>query len=162
MAVTNQKSTEYTNQSATPPTVMDTTQLHGVVRFAKVTFTQDGAGDATSTVGLVELPAGRVRLIGDMSYLRISAFGASRTLDIGWAAYTDIDGAAVVADADGLDDGLDVSAASAINLGSATATTDGDTYKFESQSGVVINATVLGGTIPDAATIKGYIAYVMD
>lgn len=162
MAVTNQSSTEYTAQTASPPTVQETTVIHGRVRFAKVTHTQDGAGDATSTVDLIKLPAGRVRLLGPLCQLRFSAFGAARTLDVGWTAYTDIDGAAVVADADGLDDGIDVSSAGTMPLGTNTAVTDGDTYEFESDDGVVLQATVLGGTIPDAATIKGFIAYVVD
>jgi hypothetical protein len=159
MAVTAQSSTEYTNQNATPVTVMDSITNNGKVNFAKVTFTQSGAGDATSTVNLIDLPAGKVRFLGNMSALECSAFGASRVLDIGWTAYTDIDGAAVTADADGLDNDLDVSAAARLGLGTNTAVADGGTYVFESQTGVTLQATVAGGTIPDGATLKGVIAY---
>lgn len=158
MATTAQSSTEYTNATATPVTIANPDQ-GGSIRYLPVTFTQSGAGDASSTVDLAFLPAGRVRVIGPLCTLDISAFGASRTLDIGWTAYTDLDGAAVAADADGLDDGLDVSSASAVPLG--TVVGDGDTYMFESRDGVTLQATVLGGTIPDAATIKGFIAYVI-
>jgi hypothetical protein len=163
MAVTNESSTEFTNQNATPPTIMDSIDNGGRVRFAKVTFTQGAAaGDANSTIDLIELPAGKVRFLGNMSSLVFSAFGAARVLDIGWLAYTDQNGTAVVADADGLDDGIDVSAAGRVTLGTNTAVTSGDSLVFQSRGPVTLQATVLGGTIPAAATVEGVIAYTFD
>jgi len=163
MAVTTESSDEFTNQNATPPTIMDSITNGGRVRFAKVTFTQGAAaGDATSTVDLIDLPAGKVRFLGNMSNLVFSAFGAARTLDIGWLAHVDQDGVAVVADADGLDDGIDVSAAGRVTLGTNIAVTNGDSHVFQSRGGVTLQATVLVDTIPAAATIEGVIAYTFD
>ena len=160
MAVTAQSSTEYTNQTSTPAVYMESNASSGKLRFQAVTFTQSGAGDATSTVDLIQLPPGSVRVLGALSRLDISAFGTSRTLDIGWTAYTDRNGDAVVADANGLDAALNVAAASTVGIGSAI--TEADQKLFESRGGVVLQATVAGGTIPDAATIKGYIVYVVE
>ena len=67
MAVTVQKSTEYTNVTATPPVNNNTTEQHGVVRIAFFTHDQDGTGDTGSSVALARLPAGRVRLLTSMS-----------------------------------------------------------------------------------------------
>lgn len=160
MAVTTESSDEFTNQNATPPTVMDSITNGGKVHFAKVTFTQGAAaGDASSTVDIIDLPAGKVRFLGNMSTLVFSAFGAARVLDLGWLAYNDQNGTAVALDVDGLDDGIDVSAAGRSSLGTNTAITNGDSYVFHSQSGVTLQATVLGGTIPAAATVEGVIAY---
>lgn len=160
MAVTTQKSTQVTNMDATPPTIMDTTSLHGRMRVAYFLHTQDGAGDATSTVDLVKLPAGKGRILIRSSWLASSAFGSSRTLDIGYVAHTDNSGDAVAVDVDGLLDGLDNSSATAAMLG--TGTNALDTYLYDSNAPLTIQAVVAGGTIPDTATLEGYIVYVLD
>ena len=160
MAVTTQKSTQVTNMDATPPTIMDTTSLHGRMRVAYFLHTQDGAGDATSTVDLVKLPAGKGRILVRSSFLAASAFGSSRTLDIGYVAHTDTNGDAVAVDVDAVLDGLDVSGATNAMLGTGTATVD--TYLYDSNAPLTIQAVVAGGTIPTAATLEGYIVYVLD
>ena len=160
MAVTNQSSTEYENQTSVNPDFTEANVSTGKVRIQQITFTQDGAGDATSTVDLIKLPAGKVTLVGALSKLDVSAFGASRTLDVGWGAYTKADGTGVDADPDGLDDGLDVAAASQISLGSELL--NGGVKVFDNRKGVKLLGTVAGGTIPDGATIKGFIAYVVE
>jgi hypothetical protein len=110
------------------------------------------AGDATSVQRLTKIPAGLFRFWRGASFLNFSAFGASRVLDIGWEAYKDRDGNDVVADPDGLNVDLDVSAAGSGNLGAAL--TRG--YKdFDSRDGVWIVSVVAGGTIPANATIDG-------
>ena len=160
MAVTTQKSTQVTNMDATPPTIMDTTSLHGRMRVAYFLHTQDGAGDATSTVDLVKLPAGKGRILVRSSFLAASAFGSSRTLDIGYVAHTDTNGDTVAVDVDAVLDGLDVSGATNAMLGTGTATVD--TYLYDSNAPLTIQAVVAGGTIPTAATLEGYIVYVLD
>lgn len=161
MAVTNQNSTEYANLIAVPLVRNETTDWNGRLRFQRFTFTQSGAGDATSTVTLTKLPAGRVRVFNRLTSITTSAFGSARTLDYGWAAYNSgVDGSTVNADADGLDAARDVSAAISYN---PTGTVGGDeTYLFNSASGVVLNMTVAGGTIPNGATINGYLVYTQD
>ena len=106
MAVTTQKSTEYTNATATPVTMNEAHVYHGRVRIAYFTHDQDGAGDAGSSVALCSLPAGKVKVLLSQSKAYVNWTTSSATLDLGWDAYTNIDGDAVAADADGLVDAL--------------------------------------------------------
>jgi hypothetical protein len=120
----------------------------------EINHTEVVAGDATSVQRLQFIPPGMYRFKRDLSFVRFSAFGAARVLDIGWEAYVDKDGTAVAASAAGLNNDIDVSAAGGANIG--TALTVG--YKdFESRDGVWISSTVAGGTIPAAATIDGHL-----
>jgi hypothetical protein len=165
MAVTTQKSTEYTNATATPPTNLNTTDLHGRVRVAYFNHVQSGAGDAGSSVALCKLPAGRVRLLLGSSFMYFNWTTASALCDLGWDAYTDIEGDAVVADTDGLINDLDVDAVGLrsgedlVTLAAIIAT--GGTKLFESNSGVVIRATS-PTAIVDGDDLFGYFMYVVD
>ena len=161
MAVTQEKSDQITNQEAVPPVMSNVDTLRGKLKLMRFSFTQGvAAGDAGSLVELAKAPAGVVRLILPLSRIAVSALGASRTMDIGYLAYTDTNGDAVVADPNGLDDGVDVSSAVAF---SPIGTVGGDeTYLFESNGGLTLTAQVNDGTIPAGATVDGYIAYVQD
>jgi hypothetical protein len=61
MAVTTQTSVEYAQLVANASGLFPT-EHHGTLRFAHLTHDQVGAGDATSSVAVARLPAGRVRL----------------------------------------------------------------------------------------------------
>jgi len=161
MAVTTQNSTQYANTQADPRVMNPTHDAHGRLRVARFNFTQSGVGDAGSLVRLVKLPSGKIRVILPLSRVACSALGASRTLDLGWAAHQADDGSgAVAADPNGLDDGVDVSASGAVIPG---GTLGGDETKlFASLDGIVLTAQVNDGTIPDGATLDGTIVYVMD
>lgn len=161
MAVTTQKSTEYTNATANPVVQNAVHDYHGRVRIAYFTHDQDGAGDAGSSVALCSLPAGKVRVLLSSSNAYVNWTTGSATLDLGWDAYTNTDGNAVAADADGLVDGLDVDTAGYQNFGSGTTATGG-TYLFESQGGVVIRATSQDTAIAAGDDLVGYIMYVVD
>lgn len=129
-------------------------------------FVQVGAGNAGSTATLVYLQRGRYRIYPQFSRLYFSAFGASRTLAIGLSSYTAEDGSTVAAATNRFDSTLDVSAASAANgvfMGAALAAAD--TAGIDVLVGGVTNldglgiiATVAGGTIPDAAVLRGVMA----
>ncbi len=161
MAVTTQNSDQYANHVATPPVMNAPHVWGGKMRQAFFEFTQSGAGDAGSIARLVKLPAGKVRVILPLSRIAFSALGTSRTLDLGWEAYEDDDGFdAVAADPNGLDDGVDVSSAGSVNPAGTVG--GAETYLFESAEGVVITAQINDGTIPDAATLKGYLVYVVE
>ena len=165
MAVTTQKSTEYGNATASPVVNNETHEVHGRVRIAFFTHDQSGAGDATSSVALCRLPAGKVRLLLGSSFSYVNWTTASATLDLGWDEYTDIDGNTVVADPNGLIDGLDVDAVglrSGEDLVTALTNTTGGTYVFESQSGVVIRATSQDTAIATGNDLVGYFLYVVD
>jgi hypothetical protein len=159
MAVTNQKSAQVTaldnNTGA-----LNVSDYKGKLRFLFFSHVQSGAGDATSTVDLVKLPAGKIRLVMPLSRIYRSAFGASRVLDIGWTAYTDQNGAAVAAAPAGLVNDLDVSAAG--NSNPTGVVGEHETKEFDSRDGVLLQAVVAGGTIPDGAKVSGYLVYVQD
>lgn len=159
MAVTTQKSTQVTNTDATPPVMEETSDLHGRMRIAYFDHTQDGAGDATSSVEIVRLPPGTVRLLGALSRVEHDWTTASATMDVGWDAYVDLDGDAVAADADGIDDGIDVDTAGATAIGSALTA---DTKVFTSREGVSIRLTSQDEAIADTDTASGYLVYVVD
>ena len=160
MAVTSQKSTEYTNATSSPVVQNAVHDYHGRVRIAYFTHDQDGAGDAGSSVALCSLPAGKVRVLLASSSAYCNWTTGSATLDLGWDAYTNTDGNAVAADIDGLVDGLDVDTAGYQTFGAGTTATGG-TYLFESQGGVVIRATS-PGAIAAGDDLVGYIMYVVD
>lgn len=160
MAVTNQKSTQVANADAVPVVRNHAVDVTGKLRVAYFNSAQSGAGDAGSDVELVRLPAGRIRIMHDLCRFANSAFGASRTLNVGMAAYTGIDGEAVAADTSALVSAQSVASAGAFKGSEAddiaTATL------ITSQGGVSVMATVAGGTIPDGATLDGYIVFACE
>lgn len=161
MGVTNENSTEYANQVAHPPVFEEVNMQKGKLRMYAFNFTQGAAaGDAGSTAKLIKLPAGRITLIGSLSKLYFSAFGTARVLDIGWTAYRDKSGTVVAADANDIDNDINVASAGSALLG--TALTTNGLKEFESSTGVDIVATVAGGTIPAAATLKGYLIIAVE
>lgn len=159
MAVTTQKGTQVTNFDAEPAVMEETSDVHGRLRIAYFDHTQSGAGDATSSVEVVRLPPGTVRLLGALSRVEHNWTTASATMDIGWDAYTDLDGDAVAADSDGIDDGIDVDTAGATAIGSALTA---DTKVFISRDGVSIRLTSQDTAIADTDTASGYLVYVLD
>jgi hypothetical protein len=158
MAVTTENSTEYGYRaSLSGYTLQEALDAGGKLRVQKFTFTQGAAaGDANSLVNLWKTPPGKVNIITALSQIFCSAFGAGRTLDIGYTAYTNNLGVAVIADVDGFADGLDVSGAAQLAWGLSPGI-----VQLNSQEGVVIQAKVLGDTIPASATLKGVIVYSM-
>ena len=159
MAVTNQKSDQLTNLDASPPVIENTHNIHGRLRVAYFSHTQSGAGDANSDVEIVRLPPGKIRLLGFLSRVEHNWSVATVDMNVGWGAYTDLDGNAVAADADGLDAALDVDVAGATPIGSAL---NADTKVFESQDGVSIKLQAVAAGLADGDTVEGYLVYVQD
>lgn len=167
MAVTTQEGDQYAAVFTTKPaTMQNTSTWDGRVRCLYVSHTQSGAGDATSIVSLCKLPAGTVRLLLPMSWLYVNWTTASATIDLGWAAYTDLAGDAVTADVDGLVDGLSVESADVIGFEELTTlaglAATGYTKVFSSQSGVTITASSTDTAIAASDTIVGCLFYVLD
>lgn len=166
MTATTQNSTEYGNTVASPPVNNATSDVHGRVRVAYFTHDQSGAGDATSSVAIAKLPAGRVRLLLASSSLYCNWTTSSATLDLGWDAYTAQSGSAVDADPNGLADGVDVDTAGYFTGGTLAALAAvaalGGTYLFTSKDGVVIRATSEDTAIADDDDLVGYLLYVID
>lgn len=152
MAVTNQDSAQFDADRLYP------VEYGGKIRISYFEFTQGvAAGDILSTAELCRLPMGRIRVLPQNSRIAWSAFGSSRVLDVGFRAYTTEGNAAVAEQGNALANDIDVSSAGA---GAAI----GALLKWDifSTKGVTVFAQVAGGTIPAAATIKGYITYVAE
>lgn len=157
MAVTNESSAQYTKQS-TVGEVLDH-PYHGRVKAMTFEFTQgSAAGDANSTAKLIELPAGKLIVLTALSQIRVSALGSSRVMDVGYDAYVKLDGTPVVADPDYFVTVADVASGGTVAFTESTTANLGQ--YLESDKGIVVKATVTGGTIPAGATIKGVILYV--
>ena len=88
---------------------------------------------------------------------------SSQTMDLGWKAYTDLNGDAVALDVDGLVDGLDVDAVGYQDMESniAAGKLKGGNYTFESRDGVEITALAIAALV-DGDDLNGYITYVVD
>lgn len=166
MAVTTQESTEFENVYTDVPKNLNTTaEWHGRMRIAYFTHAQSGAGDATSSVALVKLPPGRVRLLLGQTFAYVNWTTMSATLDLGFDAYTDLSGSAVTADPNALVDGLDVDTAglySGEEWVTALTQAAGGTYVFESKDGVTLRATSQDVGIADGDDLVGYFVYVID
>jgi hypothetical protein len=164
MAVTTQNSTEYANTVAVPPVNNNTTEDHGRMRIMFFTCLQDGAGDATSSVILGKLPPGRIRVLASLSRAYVNWTTSSAALDLGWDAYTAMDGSTTAADPDGLINGLSVDTVGFQTLEGAIAANllTGGTYVFESKSGITIRATSQDTAIATGDDLVGYLAYVLD
>lgn len=165
MGITTQYSTEYTQTYVTvPSTNLNTTEKHGVVRHAYVTCLQSGAGDAGSSFALFKLPPGRVRLLTSLSRCYVNWTTGSATLDLGWDAYTGMDGVTVAADPDGLVDGLDVDTVGFRTFEGAIAAEIllGSSKVFASKDGVVIRATSTDQAIATGDDLVGSFFYVVD
>lgn len=163
MAVTTQKSDIITNIDAS--TFNDSVDDGGTLHTIRFLHDQSGAGDATSSVALVKLPPGRVRLYLNLSLMYVNWTTSSATLDLGWDAYTDLAGDAVVADPNGLIDGLDVDTVgvfSGEDLVTSLTNAAGGTYLFESQTGVTIRATSQDQALVASDDIVGHFVYAKD
>lgn len=161
LAVT--ESTQYGYTIAVPPVALAPCNHHGKLRVAWFDWANGlVAGDAGGVISIVRLPAGRVRLLGRLSSIYHNMTTGGNTIDIGWAAYTGIDGVAVDADPDGLDDGVSVETAGTINIGTVAAVlaTCGSKL-FESQSGVVITVTSVG-IVAASDVLQGHLVYVLE
>lgn len=164
MAVTTQNSVEVAKMVSNPPTLIDPTVANGKLRFAYFSHTQDGAGDATSSVRIAKLPRGKVRLLPCLSLIQHNWTQGSATMDIGWDGYTQPDGTEVAADPNGIDDGLDVDTAGVLSgedlAGQLTAA--GRTKLFNSKEGVDIRLTSQDVALADDSTVTGYLVYVVE
>lgn len=140
---------------------VDVSDIRGKVRSAMISFTADGAVTAGESIGLAILPE-KARIIGDS--IQFSAFGAGRTLDLGLFA---TDGSGKIDDVNDVDDDVDFFL-DGIDVENAGADTfarmhEGDTNaNYQTQKEVMLVATILGDTLPDAGTIRGRVNYVVD
>lgn len=152
MAVTRQNSTQVGRNKAVPPEMNSVSEDGGRVRIKAFDFAQSGAGDANSIAVLAKMPAGRVRVL--RAYVKHSALGAARVATLGNGAYKNATNATVAEDVDAFSGNLDVAAAAGKTV-EINAVVD-------SRAGWDFILQVTGGTIPDGATLNGYVEYVVD
>jgi hypothetical protein len=135
------------------------------IRYLAFDYTQVLAGAASDTILLGKLPAQSTVLMLESAFW-FASFTATATIDIGWAAYTDVDGVAVAADADGLIDGVLLTTASTWSGGMLLTATPDDSNPivprkvFNNRDDVTIYATILIAAPGVAATLSGYFSYV--
>lgn len=147
-----QNSTQYGNTQATPRTMNEPHEDRGRVRVKAFDFTQAGSGTAGDEALLAQMDAGKIRIL--QVTVTNSALGAARTLDLGHQGYSPLTGAAVAADPD------------AFSADTAVATAGTNTIVVnsvvEAKDTWTLSAQINDGTIPDAATLNGYVLYVVD
>ena len=170
MAVTTQLSDQYKLRFSTTESELGAVYPSEVNAFKKAEFfthTQSGAGDATSSVALCKLPAGRCRLLMPESWIQFGWDTASATVDLGWDAYTGADNASVAADPDGILNGLAIDTEDlygfeefTASLGTGITAAGGFSRLFESRDGVVIRATSQDVALADADYLAGCLTYL--
>ena len=167
MTVTNEELVQYENAFTDEPKNMNPVSTWGaklqVMFFNHVQGAVEGA--ATSTVNIVKLPAGRVRLITGLSRAYVNWVAASATMDLGWRAYTGLDGVAVAESLAGIISALDVDTVGYHSLESdVTALLEGlgGTKEFTSKSGVILCLHSPTAVITVGDTIGGYVVYACD
>lgn len=103
MALTPEKSAQYTDFTAIPGVSVHGAEWDGKIRTAvgKMTYTAAGQGQAK----MLRLPAGRKLIFPDLCRIVSPAAAAGSTIDVGHGAYTKPDGTAVAADIDAFLDG---------------------------------------------------------
>lgn len=158
MSVTNQNSTEYGKTVASPVELQAPSVLGGRTRKAIFTHVQSGAGDATSTMLAAKLPAGVVRVLG--AWVNAEAMGSARTLDMGHAGYTGMDGVAVAADPAAFFANKDVE--NAVDTFYRAGGVSAAGVEVQSKSGFVVTFQVNDASFPDTKKVNGWIEYVVD
>jgi hypothetical protein len=148
----SQNSTQYANTQATPRVMNSTHEDRGRVRVKAFDFEQSGAGVAGDQAFLCQMEAGAIRILS--AVVKHSALGSARTLDLGHDGAEDADGNAIAADPDAFS--ADTAVATA---GTATITINN---QITTKGGFVLAAQINDGTIPDQATLNGYVTYVID
>lgn len=133
---------------------------HGKLRFQFFdTGTLTVAYAQNDQVNLFRLPPSRIRHLPGLSRITASAFGSSRTIDIGHRAYSrrPPDNDLELEDGDAFIDGLDVASG-------VTGVAWGTGIKFDmyQRTEVGVFMTILGGTMPIGARVHGYFAYIYE
>lgn len=159
MAVENENSAQIDNLAASPPVIENSHNLHGRLRIAYFSHVQAITGAVLSTVLIVKLPPGKIRLLCALSIIEHNWTISTVDMDVGWKAYTDLDGVAVAANDDGIDADIDVDTVGAFVPGSELS---GGTKVFESRDGVDIELKAQAVGITALDTVEGYLVYVQD
>jgi hypothetical protein len=99
-AVLTTKAAPYATVGSVPPVNAEVNEWRGHLRVMHFKLTLAVAHGIASTITLVKLPAGRVRVINTLSRIFWTNPTDGAAVDIGYAAHVDSDGTAVVASTD--------------------------------------------------------------
>lgn len=156
------KSVQYTQYTAVPqqmvkPTDWGATKKHsyGKLTFTAAGFTTAAAGD----IGLIRMPAGRLRILKRESWVVCPVGAVTADFDLGWGAYTKLDGTAGAADGKGFIDSADVGGAALNQAWDAAGVLDG--VLFESQSGFDIVCSFDTANSPAAGDLIVSVTYLV-
>lgn len=133
-------------------------ESYGKMRSSRFSITLAAQADVTSTIDLVRLPSGRVRVLPYASKFWTSAWGAGATLSIGHRSYTGSDGVAVAADPVAF---MAATSVAAVNSNTPFDQTK-DKFDLFSRDGVTVYGVVGGANAPAAATLKGYVHFITE
>lgn len=155
------KSAQYANYTASPRVMVKPTDWganikasYGKLTFTAAGFTTDGAGD----LQLIRMPAGRLRILPDLSRVICPAGSATSVLNVGFGKHLDQDGVTVALDGDAF---LDAHAlgATAADVAFTAATEQG--LEFYSQDGFDIVADFSVANSPASGDMIVVVAYLL-
>lgn len=162
------KSLQYTNRTAVPPVLNDGRDegpLH--VKVAKLTFT--AAGFTTASAGDIKLqrmPAGKVRIYGDLCIVRCPVGTATADFDLGYGAYVKPDGSIQAADGDAWVASGDVGGAALVGtlvtVNGATLTAAAPFIEIDSKSGFDVVCSFDTANSPAAGDLLVVLFYTHD
>ena len=147
----------YTDQTALVQEKMSSRDL-GFLRFARFKLTLVGTGTLAAT-NVVKLPGGRLVIFPGLCWFYADDMGASSVLDVGYAAYTVEDGDAVVAAGDRIVDGLSVASGPVEGRGANATNALAGALVVDTQTGLVITATISGGDGDASDVVEGVIVF---
>ena len=157
MALLPTSSVQYDNENsggAVKTSLEDKSNLH--IYHCSYTATTAGTG-AAYPIG--KLPAGQITIHPSLSRLVTSAFVSTADLDVGYAAYTEEDGTAVVADPNGWFDSVDVGGGTKDIAWNGTGGILAGPVTYNSKEGITVTFSVDTADMSIGDTVDMYIAY---
>lgn len=126
--------------------------MQAVLTFTAAGFTSAAAGD----ISLLRLPAGNIRILRDLSFLKCPVGTATSDLDIGLAAFTKADGSNQALQGILFADSLDVGGGA---LEQVLPLPDAESVLVNSLNGVVVVCSFDTANSPAAGTLILKLAY---
>jgi len=159
-ASTPTSSIQYDNESS-GGAVKTAATNHGVLHMYKCTYVFTGAGNPTAfPIGM--LPAGSITVFPALSWLNCDDAAATADLDVGYGAFVNEDGTAVVADPNGWFDSVDIGTAAKYIPWTGTGgilTTGPVQYNSKEGIPVTISSDTADQEVGDVVDV--YVAYVL-
>lgn len=147
-------STQHAAQTTGRNRLLEANVLEGKLRVARFSYTHAlGAGDGE--INLIRLPAGKYVVLPDLSRIVSSAMVSTANLSVGHRAFTQPDKTVVAEDPNAFADQLDATSA----IDQALTLPAVGSLVIDSETEVVLFATIDTANIEDTDTIDGYVVY---